>query len=200
LVEPAYDDHRRGVLLGIAADAIGAVLETGRPADPPLDDAEPWLHEPRATFVTLERDGALLGCIGTIEPTRPLGEDVAYNARQSAFADPRLPAISVDDFEAMSIKISVLSPLERLPVSTVGQLADEIRPGVDGVLLTADGWRATFLPAVWDKVADPDEFVALLLRKAGLRADAEPRTLEAWRYTSEEFGDPGPRDLPFSRQ
>jgi AMMECR1 domain-containing protein len=49
------------------------------------------------------------------------------------------------------------------------------------------------LPSVWPKVRDVAEFLDVLWRKAGLR----PRTWHAGthvsRYTTEEFGDPGPR-------
>ncbi|MDZ7731909.1 MAG: AMMECR1 domain-containing protein [Acidimicrobiia bacterium] len=47
---------------------------------PDLAAVSAGLREPGASFVTLLRDGRLLGCIGSIEPVRPLAVDVAENA------------------------------------------------------------------------------------------------------------------------
>jgi AMMECR1 domain-containing protein len=48
--------------------------------------------------------------------------------------------------------------------------------------------RAIFLPAVWEHIANPDEFLDRLMFKAGLRPDAWPPTMRAFRYTAFEFG------------
>src|SRR4051812_27296734 len=56
--------------------------------------AEDWLRETGASFVTLKLDGELRGCIGTIDPRRPLGDDVAANAIAAAYRDPRFPPVS----------------------------------------------------------------------------------------------------------
>jgi AmmeMemoRadiSam system protein A len=129
--------------------------------------APPALGELGASFVTLERGERLLGCIGTIEAVRPLYEDVMQNAYKSAFQDPRLPAVTADDYAAMSVKVSVLTPLVPMPAASRAELLGWLRPGTDGLLISSGLRRATFLPSVWPKVASPDEFVDLLLVKAG---------------------------------
>ena len=49
----------------------------------------PGLPDQAAVFVTLEMQGHLRGCIGTIEPVHAsLAEEVIANARQAAFGDP----------------------------------------------------------------------------------------------------------------
>ena len=75
-------------LLKTARQAIEAGLARGQP-DPSLDSPSAFLRAPGAAFVTLTRHGALRGCIGSLEPTRPLIEDVARNAYAAAFRDPR---------------------------------------------------------------------------------------------------------------
>ena len=42
-----------------------------------LAEYGPVLAEPGAAFVTWKKDGRLRGCIGSVEPWRPLAEDVA---------------------------------------------------------------------------------------------------------------------------
>jgi uncharacterized protein len=186
-------DAQRRVLLDVAARAVHDSLLSGRGELPDEQAFEPALREPGATFVTLERGSELLGCIGTLEPVRGLALDVAHNALAAAFADPRLPPVTRDDYAQMSIKVSVLSRPEPLAVTSYEELLAMVRPGVDGLLLEAGPHRSTLLPSVWPKIRSVEEFLDVLWRKAGLRKGAWPPGTRVSRYTTEEFGDPGPR-------
>jgi len=193
---PLDDEHRRALLTS-AADSIGVALQRG--------DGHPQIPEPTgdlaldqaaATFVTLERGEALLGCIGTLEATESLAASVARNACKAAFSDPRLPAVTIADYEVMAIKVSVLSRLTPMRVRSWRDVARNLRVGTDGVLVESGGHRATLLPSVWPKVDGAGQFVDVLWHKAGLRPrDWLPRT-RVWKYTTEEFADSGPRRLP----
>src|SRR5512142_720135 len=68
-----------------------------------------------ASFVTLERAGRLRGCVGALDAVRPLHLDVARNALR-AMADPRLPAVAVEDWAELDVTVSVLGPREPIPV------------------------------------------------------------------------------------
>ena len=187
-------DQRR-TLLDVAAAAIRDVLAVRQHEALDIAAHDAALQAPGATFVTLERDGALLGCIGTLDPVRPLVADVAHNAPAAAFADPRLPPVTGDDYVVMSIEISVLGRLEPIEASDVAGLTAALRPGVDGVVVDAPGARATFLPAVWRHFGDDaDAFVAALWRKARLRPGAWPRYARCSRYSADKLVDPGPRE------
>jgi uncharacterized protein len=191
------DDTHRNALLRIAADSVGLALLRG--------DGAPEIPEPigalaldqaAATFVTLERGEALLGCIGTLEAMESLVASVARNACKAAFADPRLPAVTVADFEVMTIKVSVLSRLTPVRARSWRDVARNLRVGTDGVLVESGRHRATLLPSVWPKVDGAAQFLDLLWHKAGFRPrDWLPGTRVS-KYTTEEFGDPGPRRLP----
>jgi AmmeMemoRadiSam system protein A len=186
------ETHQR-VLLEVAARAIHDALVTGEPHEPDPSAFDAALQRPAATFVTLERGDDLLGCIGTLEPVRPLVVDVAHNALAAAFADPRLPAVTAHDYARMSIKVSVLSAPEPLAVHSYDELVGAVRPGVDGLLLEAGRHRSTLLPSVWPKVRDVHDFLDVLWRKAGLPPRAWPAGTGVSHYTTREFGDPGPR-------
>ncbi len=192
VVEPAAEEIG-ALLLETAAAVIGAALETGRAGVPDHRSFRAEVRAPGASFVTLERDGALLGCIGTIEPARPLIADVAHNALAAAFADPRLPSITGDDYENMSIKVSVLSRREPVGAAGYDDLVAMLRPGVDGVVVETGRHRSTLLPSVWQKVSGAHEFVEIVWRKAGLVPGRWPAGTCASRYTATEFHDPGPR-------
>jgi AmmeMemoRadiSam system protein A len=189
-----FTSEQQRTLLDVAASSIGAVLAAWQREEVDVAAYDPALHEPGATFVTLERGGALLGCVGTLEPVRPLVADVAHNAAAAAFADPRLPPVTRDDYVVMSIEISVLGRLEPIQASDVAGLTALLRPGVDGVVVDAPSARATFLPAVWRHFgADPDAFVGALWRKARLRPGTWPRGTRCSRYGAAKLVEPGPR-------
>jgi len=177
-----------GALLAkLAAAAVGARL-TGVEGEPM--EVPPALAEPGASFVTLERQGALRGCVGTLEAIRPLYEDVQRNAVR-AMRDPRLPAVTVDDWPDLDVKVSVLTAPVPVPVAGRDELLAVVRPGVDGLIIRDGERRATFLPAVWAKLPEPDRFLDALLAKAGLTG--WPDGLAVRRYESIEFRDPAPR-------
>jgi AmmeMemoRadiSam system protein A len=129
------------------------------------------LQKPGATFVTLRRFGQLRGCIGSLEAWRPLAEDVASNALAAAFNDPRFPPVSPAEWPDIRIEVSLLSPPEPLLFVNEDDALAQLRPGIDGVILTGVGRRSTYLPQVWEQLPEPVDFLTSLKRKAGLPAD-----------------------------
>lgn len=181
-----WSDTDLDALFALADLGVRAGLHGHRPPEADLASLAPALREPRGVFVTLEVDGELNGCIGTIEPDEPLGVAVPRLAWAAAFADPRLPQLSAADYPSLEIKLSLLSPLEPLPAGSEAELVAALRPGIDGVVIRGRGTQATFLPAVWPKLGDPLTFVRHLEDKAGLRPGHWPAGMQAWRYTAEE--------------
>ena len=167
------------VLCGIARGALEQVLRGADVARP----SGAWLDEPGAAFVTLTRGGALRGCIGTLQAFRPLRTDVADNAVASATRDPRFPPLPPAHLDSTAIEVSVLSPPVDLEVTSEADALRRLRPHVDGVILTYDRHRGTFLPQVWEQLPEPARFLAHLKRKAGLAADWWDPGVRLQRYT-----------------
>jgi AmmeMemoRadiSam system protein A len=181
-------------LCDIAIAAITTALFDEMRCVPRADELTGRLAAPAATFVTLERDGRLLGCVGTLDAHQPLAIDVAEHALAAAFDDPRVPPVTRDDLPEMSVKVSVLSPLAPIPARSFGELRTAVRPGVDGITVELGHRRATLLPSVWEKVPEVDEFLDALWLKAGLRPRTWPPGISVSRYTTTEECDPGPRE------
>ncbi len=182
-------DTQRNQLLTAARRSIDFGLRLGEPLEIDPDNYSGRLREKRATFVTLlTRERDLRGCIGTLEPQRPLVSDVAHNAFSAASRDPRFPPITEAEYAHVSIQVSVLSLPEPIEADTEEALLRQLRPGVDGLILEAGSRRATFLPSVWESLPQPREFVSALKRKAGIVAHT-PEPLICWRYTTESFSD-----------
>ncbi len=145
------------------------------------------------SFVTLEYAGALRGCIGSLEPTRPLYRDVARNAGR-ALADPRMDPVGPDEWPGLEVIVSVLSRSELVSPRGLPELRRLLRPHVDGLVLAVGSKQATFLPSVWEKLPDPTDFLAALLAKGGWEGDRLPAGASVLRYTAIEFHDGGPHD------
>jgi uncharacterized protein len=185
-----YDTTERATLLDIAARSIAHGLEHHRPLNlDPNDYPEP-LRAIRATFVTLERYADLRGCIGVLDAFRPLVVDVARNAFAAAFEDPRFPPLRAVEYPELTLKLSVLTPAEPLAFDSEAGLLAQLRPGVDGLILSDRGHRGTFLPSVWEQLPHPRDFLDHLKRKAGLPLGYWSESLRVDRYGTESFGGP----------
>ena len=180
--EPSLDEAGRA-LLAIARNAI----EKDLLGEKELNVEAPWLGECAATFVTLTKDGQLRGCIGSLEAARPLGVDVAENARGAAFRDPRFPRLAAEEWPRCRVEVSLLSAPKRIEFADEADLLAQLEPGVDGVILECDNRRSTFLPQVWEGLPDKRAFLAELVKKAGLPADTRLTRCRISRYRVAKF-------------
>ncbi|MCL2783287.1 MAG: AmmeMemoRadiSam system protein A [Propionibacteriaceae bacterium] len=171
------------VLTGLARFAIAKALRVVVPA--PADAA--WLDTQGASFVTLTQDGQLRGCIGSLLAWRTLRDDVISNAQAAALHDPRFMRMQASELPVTRIEVSVLSTPQPMQFSSRADALAQLRPGVDGVILSAVGLRATFLPQVWDELPNPEQFIGHLLRKAGLASTYWSDAVTLSRYTVTAF-------------
>ena len=176
------------VLLTLAWESIAQGLKTGKPLKVHPDEYPAELTVPRATFVTLERNKELRGCIGMLEAIRPLVQDVAENAFAAAFCDRRFIPLADHELVDLEVHISILSPAEEMTFSSELDLLGQLRPNIDGLILQEGSHRATFLPSVWESLHAPMQFLQQLKQKAGLPATYWSKTIKAYRYTTESFG------------
>ncbi len=176
------------ILLNLARKSIENGYITGHPVSVDIHDYPPELVVPRATFVTLEKNHQLRGCIGMLEAVLPLVEDVAENAFSAAYRDPRFPPVQKYEIPELDISISILSEPEPMQFDSEQDLLRQIRPGIDGLILQENGYKGTFLPSVWESLPDKQEFLRHLKVKAGLPANYWSDTVKVYRYTAEIIG------------
>lgn len=182
--EPILTEAEAALLLDLAELAIRSRLEGTCFAGADTHLLPEALQRPCSAFVSLHVDGQLNGCIGNIGGAEPVGACVVRLALQAAFEDPRLPALRRAEVDALVIEISLLSPLTPVPSTTRDDVLAHLEPGIHGLVLSARGARAVFLPTVWDQLPEPDEFVAHLLRKAGLPGTGWPSGTSAEVFTT----------------
>lgn len=176
-------------LLLIARHSIEVGCRTGAANKVELANLPEALSELRATFVTLTKQHQLRGCIGVLTAFRPIAEDVAENAFAAAFKDSRFPPVTASELKDLHIHISVLSKPEPILFSSEQDLLRQLRPGIDGLIIKAGSYRATFLPSVWESLNSPKQFLNHLKQKAGLPADYWSQDMQVDRYVTESISE-----------
>jgi AmmeMemoRadiSam system protein A len=147
------------------------------------------LREAGTSFITLTSRGQLRGCIGALESHLPLAEDVRIHAVGAALKDPRFPPVREEELSRIQIEVSCLTCPAPLEYKDADDLLSKLRPHVDGVVLRDDTFRrATFLPQVWEKIPDCEDFLSNLCYKMGVEPDAWRHIhFEVLTYQVEEF-------------
>lgn len=181
------NDTEKKLLLSIARETLKEYLKTGKIPVFNEKDLSSMLMTPCGAFVTLKKNGALRGCIGTFFPAEPLYKVVSNMAISSAVNDSRFPAVTLKELEQLEIEISVLTPLKQI------KSIDEIVLGKHGIYIKKGYSSGTFLPQVatetkWTK----EQFLGYCSQeKAGLGWDgwktAELYTYEAIVFSEEEL-------------
>lgn len=117
--------------------------------------------------MTLTENGRLRGCIGHFGEDVPLWQVVAAMAHDAAYRDPRFRPVEPEEWDRLSLEISVLSPLKRI------HDISEFHYGQEGIYIKK-GWHSgTFLPQVAEEVNwTKEEFLGHCAQdKAGLSWD-----------------------------
>jgi uncharacterized protein len=176
------------ILLTIARQALEkAVLGEPLP-NIALNHLPDALQELGTSFVTLTIDGRLRGCIGALDPYQPLAKDVQEHAVAAALQDFRFPRVQPAELPLIHIEVSALTPRTPLQYDSPKDLVAKLRPNIDGVILKDGLRKATFLPQVWEKLPDPEEFLSHLCMKMGAPGDLwRNKPLKVYIYHVKEF-------------
>jgi AmmeMemoRadiSam system protein B/AmmeMemoRadiSam system protein A len=154
------------------------------------------MKRPRAAFVTLKKDVVirrnlqpetihqLRGCIGDIFPQRPLYRSVIINAVNAAFRDSRFPPVTRAECDDITIEISALTAPK--PIAS----PEQIRIGIDGIVLRKNGRSAVYLPQVAPEQGwDLNQTLTNLSLKAKLPGDAWKKDASFLVFQAVVFGE-----------
>lgn len=181
-------------LLALARKTILYVLEKNKipsASDLGIEISEA-MKQKRAAFVTLKKpvnvfgknELQLRGCIGEIFPRTALYESVISNAVNASMNDQRFSPLQMDEYKDIVIEISALTAPK--PVNG----PNDIRVGIDGVVLKKIGRSSVFLPQVAPEQGwGIEEMLSQLSRKAGLPSDAWKSGAEFLVFQADVFGE-----------
>lgn len=180
-----YSFEQKQILLNIAKQSVVDGLKTHQPLALDLNRLPFNRDHTQDCFVTLEKNGQLRGCIGSIDAHRPLAIDVAENAYKAAFHDPRFPPVTADELNQMTLSISLLSPFYPIECQSELELLAIMRPGIEGVVIQDQGKSALFLPHVWKQLPDRHAFLSALKQKAGFPEHYWSPTMRVLGFTAD---------------
>ena len=151
-------------LLRLARASIDRAL-AGEP--PPTLVERPHADDPsHGVFVTLKIGEELRGCIGTLAAEEGIPQTVVRFAREAAFRDPRFPPLTKEEWPAVSLEVSVLTPPRLIT-------PEEVEPGRHGVILEMGFRRGLLLPQVATEWGfSREQFLGAVSQKAGLPDNA----------------------------
>ncbi len=173
----------KNILLTIARKAIETYIQTGETYIEPREEMA--LNVRSGCFVTIKQDGRLRGCIGNFQSEFPLFREVTEMAVASATKDPRFYPLKAEDLGAITLEISVLSPLHKI------DSIDEIKVGTHGIYLEKGYYRGVLLPQVAREHAwDRETFLKQTCLKAGLPTDSwRSDDAAIYVFSAQVFGD-----------
>ncbi|MBW2617783.1 MAG: AmmeMemoRadiSam system protein A [Deltaproteobacteria bacterium] len=177
----SLDSPAQKRLLTLARQTIAARLEGQAP--PKVGESD--LGRGQGAFVTLHRQGALRGCIGSFEGRGSLAGTIQEMAISAAFQDPRFPPLaSMPELEECHLEISVLSPLKETD-------PESIEVGRHGIYIISGPSRGVLLPQVaaeqgWDRKT----FLDQTCLKAGLATGCwQEKGTKVLSFTAQIFGE-----------
>lgn len=176
-------ESERQCLLQLARRAIEAAVVHKEKTAFIIDSSD--LQKPCGAFVTLRKSHDLRGCIGYVDPRKPLIETVQDAAVRAALEDPRFPPVMPDELGEIDIEISVLSLLTGIASAT------EIEVGKHGLVVELGNHRGLLLPQVAAEYGwDAETLLHQTIRKAGLPPGVTgQKDLRLFVFTAEIFGE-----------
>jgi len=97
----------------LAKKAVESYIKKGEIISPFNDLPKEFLERRTGTFVTIEKDGELRGCIGTYLPTREnIAEEIIHNAIAAATEDYRFGPIREEELPHLSYTVYILGEPE----------------------------------------------------------------------------------------
>ena len=175
-------DRYSDFMLEICRNSIKAGLDNQQIAI--TSKVPPVFNQLGACFVTLNINGRLRGCIGSIVAHQPLIIDLAQHAYDSAFRDNRFPPLTSEEYDKIDISISLLSPPAKMQFKDEQDLLNKITPFEDGIIIRDGKYQSVYLPSVWEQIPNKVDFLNNLKIKAGLPPTHFSSTFEAFKYST----------------
>jgi len=100
-------------LVFLAKQTVETFIKEGKIISPPDDLSKEFLERKAGTFVTIEKNGNLRGCIGTYLPIcTNIAEEVIHNAIAAATEDYRFGPVENEELPYLSYTVYILNEPE----------------------------------------------------------------------------------------
>lgn len=190
----ALTQEQGTVLVRLARSTVDSIVENGTRGA--RKSGASFLEDMRGAFVTLKNlDGELRGCMGLPYPVKPLSDAVMESAINAAIHDPRFSPVESRELDNILVEVSALTSPERLNSDSPKRLAQLVRVGTDGLIVSGFGTSGLLLPQVATEYGfKPEDFLSETCLKAGLMPDAWlTDKVVVQRFQAEVFAETSPR-------
>jgi AmmeMemoRadiSam system protein A len=181
-------------LVSLAKLAIENYVKEGKITFPPENLPKEFLNKKAGTFVTIEKNGKLRGCIGTYLPTREnIAEEVIQNAIAAATEDYRFGPVEKEEFPHLSYTVYILNEpelvkdLKELDPKKYGVIVKTVPISPTGDVV----FNGHFVPKTGlllpdlEGVDTIEKQISIACQKAGI--DPEREKFLIYRFTVEKF-------------
>jgi len=157
--------------------AIETYLRSHQLIEPPEPIPMEW-QAPSAAFVTLRKNGAMRGCVGSTRPTEATAaHELIRYAIASAVRDPRFHPVRLDEVPLLTIRVQLLDPAE--PITDITR----IDPKTHGIIVRSGDRQALLLPGIGE-IVTPEQQLRAACQKAGIDRHA---ALQVERFRTRTF-------------
>jgi len=164
----------------LAREAVEYYVRTGKTLEVPAGLPAELINTQAGAFVSLHKDGALRGCIGTIVATQDsLAEEIIHNAIAACAHDPRFEPVREDELDALEISVDVLGDAEDIASP------DELDPKRYGVIVSKGFRRGLLLPNL-EGVDTVEEQLRITKQKAGISPSDDKVELQRFEVVRHE--------------
>ena len=168
--------EKSDVYVRLARQAIETYVSTQRVMKLSSSFPENLLTRQAGVFVTIQEEGELRGCLGSLKPkTKCVGDEIIRNAIAAATKDQRFEPLKTSDFDNIVLTVDVIQNV--IPILSI----TDLDPAHYGVIVEWVGKHASLLPGL-PGVDTPEKQVEIAKRKAGIPASEDP---ELFRFEVE---------------
>ncbi|MBN4072296.1 AmmeMemoRadiSam system protein B [bacterium AH-315-F03] len=173
-------DEERDIILKVARKAVLAKISDWKFAVPSVDSRS--LNRQRGVFVSVYKDGAMVGRVGLLRSRKIVLESVAEVACSAFFDSSDIPKeITAEELDSYTFKVAILSSLERI------SSPDEFKPAEHGALVKIDNNSAYMLPDEFTAGVNAKEALEQVCLKATLPKNTfENPQAEVYRFAVED--------------
>ena len=182
-----FAKHNKDEILQIVEKSLLAAVKNNEVYSPERNNYNDVLFNKGASFITLEKNNHLRGCIGSLFPTNAIAKDLAQNTFSAAMNDSRFSSVKEDELKDITFKISLLTSFEKIEFKSYEDLLNQIRPKIDGLLIKDGERQGLFLPSVWKDIPSKKEFLTELKIKAGLSPSYWSDNIEIFKFRTVEI-------------
>jgi len=159
---------KKNPLVLLAKEAVENFIKENKVISPPKNFPNEFLNKKAGTFVTIEKQGELRGCVGTYLPTKEnIAQEVIQNAIAAATQDYRFSPLKKEELPCLSYTVYILGK----PIS-VRELK-ELDPRKYGIIVKSEPMNYFYpkigllLPGL-EGVNTVEDQISIACQKAGI--------------------------------